>query len=236
MFGGTEKMIYKLSGITQSDMTWKQYAKALLISNIVMFGIGYVIVRLQGILPANPSGIAGMDPLLAFNTISSFLTNTNLQHYSGESGLSYLSQMTVIIYLMFTTPATGLALCMAFLRGVTGQKSIGNFYVDLVRAHTRILIPLSIVVGLVLVGQGVPQTMEPTVTATTIEGAEQQIARGPVAALESIKHLGTNGGGFFGVNSAHPFENPTPFSNVLEILIDVFNTCCSSFCFWTHDT
>ncbi|MGG3451816.1 potassium-transporting ATPase subunit KdpA [Domibacillus aminovorans] len=218
VFGGTEKIIYKISGITQSNMTWKQYAKALLISNIAMFGIGYLIVRFQGILPANPSEIAAMDPLLSFNTVSSFLTNTNLQHYSGESGLSYFSQMTVIIFLMFTTPATGLALCIAFLRGLTGQKSIGNFYVDLVRAHTRILIPLSIVVGLVLVGQGVPQTMEPTITATTVEGAEQQIARGPVAALESIKHLGTNGGGFFGVNSAHPFENPTPFSNVLEIL------------------
>lgn len=122
VFGGPEKIIYKISGITQSSMNWKEYAKALLISNLVMFGIGYLIVRLQGILPANPSEIAGMAPLLAFNTISSFLTNTNLQHYSGEFGLSYLSQMTVIIYLMFTTPATGLALCMAVLRGLTGQK------------------------------------------------------------------------------------------------------------------
>ncbi len=218
VFGGIEKGIYKISGITPSSMSWKQYAKALLLSNLVMFGICYLIVRLQGVLPGNPSNIPAMDPLLSFNTISSFLTNTNLQHYSGESGLSYLSQMAVIMYLMFTTPATGLALCIAFFRGLTGQKNIGNFYVDLVRSHTRILIPLSIVVGLFLVGQGVPQTLSPTAAVTTLEGTEQQIARGPVAALESIKHLGTNGGGFFGVNSAHPYENPTPLSNVIEIL------------------
>lgn len=218
VFGGVEKGIYKISGITPAPMSWKQYAKALLLSNLVMFGICYLIVRLQGVLPGNPSNIPAMDPLLSFNTISSFLTNTNLQHYSGESGLSYLSQMAVIMYLMFTTPATGLALCIAFFRGLTGQKNIGNFYVDLVRSHTRILIPLAIVVGLFLVGQGVPQTLSPTVSVTTLEGTEQQIARGPVAALESIKHLGTNGGGFFGVNSAHPYENPTPLSNVIEIL------------------
>jgi len=218
IFGGIEKGIYKLGGISTLEMTWKQYAKALLLSNIVMFGIGYLIVRMQGFLPGNPSNIAGMDPLLSFNTISSFLTNTNLQHYSGESGLSYFSQMSVIMYLMFTTPATGLALCIAFFRGLTGKRTIGNFYVDLVRAHTRILIPLSVIVGILLIAQGVPQTLHATVQATTIEGIQQQIARGPVAALESIKHLGTNGGGFFGVNSAHPFENPTPLTNVLEII------------------
>ncbi|MCM3003264.1 potassium-transporting ATPase subunit KdpA [Priestia koreensis] len=218
IFGGIEKGIYKLGGISTLEMTWKQYAKALLLSNIVMFGIGYLIVRMQGFLPGNPSNIAGMDPLLSFNTISSFLTNTNLQHYSGESGLSYFSQMGVIIYLMFTTPATGLALCIAFFRGLTGKRTIGNFYVDLVRAHTRIFIPLSVIVGILLIAQGVPQTLHATVQATTIEGIQQQIARGPVAALESIKHLGTNGGGFFGVNSAHPFENPTPLTNVLEII------------------
>ncbi|MTH53436.1 potassium-transporting ATPase subunit A [Bacillus mangrovi] len=215
---GFEKIIYKLSGIKLEQMTWKQYAVAALLSNIAMFAITYLVVRFQHVLPGNPSGIASMDPLLSFNTISSFVTNTNLQHYSGESGLSYLSQMMVIMYLMFTTPATGLAICIAFFRGLTGQKSMGNFYVDLVRAHTRILIPLSIVVGLVLVSQGVPQTLGGTINAATVEGAEQQIARGPVAALESIKHLGTNGGGFFGVNSAHPYENPNPFTNVLEII------------------
>ncbi|RAT99388.1 potassium-transporting ATPase subunit KdpA [Brevibacillus sp. Leaf182] len=218
VFGGVEKAIYKLSGIRVADMTWKQYAMAVLVSNISMVAIAYLLLRLQGMLPGNPSGIAAMEPLLSFNTAVSFLTNTNLQHYSGESGLSYLSQMLVIIYLMFTTPATGIAVVMAFMRGLTGQRSIGNYYVDLVRAHTRVLIPLAIVVTLLLVSQGVPQTMEPTATATTISGTEQQIARGPVASLVSIKHLGTNGGGFFGVNSSHPFENPTPLTNVIEIL------------------
>ncbi|MDC0764529.1 potassium-transporting ATPase subunit KdpA [Brevibacillus sp. AG] len=218
VFGGVEKAIYKLSGIRVADMTWKQYAMAVLVSNISMVAIAYLLLRLQGMLPGNPSGITAMEPLLSFNTAVSFLTNTNLQHYSGESGLSYLSQMLVIIYLMFTTPATGIAVVMAFMRGLTGQRSIGNYYVDLVRAHTRVLIPLAIVVTLLLVSQGVPQTMEPTATATTISGTEQQIARGPVASLVSIKHLGTNGGGFFGVNSAHPFENPTPLTNVIEIM------------------
>lgn len=218
VFGPIERIIYKLSGIQISEMSWKKYAKALLFSNLIMFIISYLIIRFQGVLPGNPSNIANMDPILAFNTAASFLTNTNLQHYSGESGLSYLSQMTVIIFLMFTTPATGLALCMAFFRGLTGQKNIGNFYVDLVRSLTRVLLPLSILIGLILVSQGVPQTFSSTAAATTLEGAAQNIARGPVAALESIKHLGTNGGGFFGVNSAHPFENPTGFTNILEIL------------------
>ncbi|MFF2590742.1 potassium-transporting ATPase subunit KdpA [Peribacillus butanolivorans] len=219
MFGKIERVIFKLSGIDTNDMRWQQYAKALLLSNLVMFIISYIIIRFQGVLPGNPSKIDSMEPLLAFNTAASFLTNTNLQHYSGESGLSYLSQMAVIIFLMFTTPATGLSLCMAFFRGLTNQRSIGNFYVDLIRSITRVLLPLSILIGLVLVSQGVPQTLNPTAIATTLEGATQQnIARGPVAALESIKHIGTNGGGFFGVNSAHPFENPNGFTNVLEIL------------------
>ncbi|MFJ7684427.1 potassium-transporting ATPase subunit KdpA [Peribacillus butanolivorans] len=218
MFGKIERVIFKLSGIDTNDMRWQQYAKALLLSNLVMFIISYIIIRFQGVLPGNPSKIDSMEPLLAFNTAASFLTNTNLQHYSGESGLSYLSQMAVIIFLMFTTPATGLSLCLAFFRGLTNQRSIGNFYVDLIRSITRVLLPLSILIGLVLVSQGVPQTLNPTAIATTLEGATQNIARGPVAALESIKHIGTNGGGFFGVNSAHPFENPNGFTNVLEIL------------------
>ncbi|PEZ78859.1 potassium-transporting ATPase subunit KdpA [Bacillus sp. AFS017274] len=218
IFGSMERYIYKLSGIKTHDMTWQQYAKALLLSNLVMFFISYMILRFQGELPGNPSDVDGMEPLLAFNTAASFLTNTNLQHYSGESGLSYLSQMAVIIFLMFTTPATGLSMCMAFFRGLTGQRNLGNFYVDLIRTITRVLLPLSILIGLILVSQGVPQTFSPTAIATTLEGATQNIARGPVAALESIKHIGTNGGGFFGVNSAHPFENPNGFTNVLEII------------------
>lgn len=218
VFGRMERYIFKLSDINTVDMKWQQYAKALLMSNLVMFLVSYIIIRFQGELPGNPSKIDNMEPLLALNTAASFLTNTNIQHYSGESGLSYLSQMAVIIFLMFTTPATGIALCMAFFRGLTGQRSLGNFYVDLIRTITRVLLPLSILIGLVLVSQGVPQTYSPTAVATTLEGATQNIARGPVAALESIKHIGTNGGGFFGVNSAHPFENPNGFTNVLEIL------------------
>ncbi|SIR69688.1 K+-transporting ATPase ATPase A chain [Peribacillus simplex] len=218
IFGRMERYIFKLSGIKTHDMKWQQYAKALLLSNLVMFFISYMILRFQGELPGNPSDVDGMESLLAFNTAASFLTNTNLQHYSGESGLSYLSQMAVIIFLMFTTPATGLSLCMAFFRGLTGQRSLGNFYVDLIRTITRLLLPLSILIGLILVSQGVPQTFSTTAVATTLEGATQYIARGPVAALESIKHIGTNGGGFFGGNSAHPFENPNGFTNVLEIL------------------
>ncbi len=218
LFGGLERGIFKAAGIQTNDMGWKEYAKALLMSNLVMFLMVYLILRLQGILPGNTGGIGNMEPLLAFNTAVSFLTNTNLQHYSGETGLSYLSQMTVIIFLMFTTPATGLALCMAFFRGLTGQRSVGNFYVDLIRSITRVLLPASILVGLLLVSQGVPQTLGGAVSATTLEGTVQHIARGPVAALESIKHLGTNGGGFFGVNSAHPFENPNAVTNVIEML------------------
>lgn len=218
VFGRMERFIFKLSGIKTGDMKWQQYAKALLISNLVMFIISYIIIRFQGELPGNPSKIDNMEPLLALNTAASFLTNTNLQHYSGESGLSYLSQMAVIIFLMFTTPATGIALCIAFFRGLTSHRSLGNFYVDVIRTITRVLLPLSILIGLVLVSQGVPQTFSPTAVATTLEGDTQNIARGPVAALESIKHIGTNGGGFFGVNSAHPFENPNGFTNVLEIL------------------
>lgn len=222
IFSPAERLIYKVSGINPSNMNWKQYAKALLISNFAMFTICYLIVRFQGFLPLNPSKIGNMEPLLSFNTISSFLTNTNLQHYSGETGLSYLSQMAVITFFMMAIPATGLALFMAVMRGITGQKSLGNFYVDLVRAITRILIPASLIVGLLLVSQGVPQTLGSTVTATTLEGTEQQIARGPIASLESIKHIGTNGGGFFGVNAAHPFENPTPFTNFIHILSMLF--------------
>ncbi|MGE7601554.1 potassium-transporting ATPase subunit KdpA [Peribacillus sp. NPDC097675] len=218
MFGWIEHGIFKIAGVKSSDMNWKQYAQALLLSNLVMFIISYIIIRFQGLLPGNPSEIANMDPLLAFNTAASFLTNTNLQHYSGETGLSYLSQMVVIIFLMFTTPATGLSLCIAFFRGLTGQRSLGNFYVDLIRSIIRVLLPLSILVSLILVSQGVPQTLDSTAVVTTLEGATQNIARGPVAALESIKHIGTNGGGFFGANSAHPYENPNGFTNVLEIL------------------
>ena len=158
-----------------------------------------------------------MEADLSFNTIISFMTNTNLQHYSGESGLSYAGQMCVIIFMMFTSAASGYAACMAFCRGLSGRK-LGNFYRDMVRITTRILLPAAFLVGLFLVSQGTPQTLMGNFTVETIEGIYQDIAVGPVAALESIKHLGTNGGGFFGANSSTPFENPTILSNIAELI------------------
>ncbi|MDU7891367.1 MAG: potassium-transporting ATPase subunit KdpA, partial [Finegoldia magna] len=165
----------------------------------------------------NPNKIQAMEESLSFNTIISFMTNTNLQHYSGESGLSYFSQMFVITMMMFTSAATGYAACVAMIRGILGKK-MGNFYVDFIKIITRFLLPASIIVGIILVSQGVPQNLNSNMIVSTIEGKNQQIASGPVAALESIKHLGTNGGGFFGANSSTPFENPNIISNIIELL------------------
>ena len=219
IFNKVDNTIYKIFKIDKEEMNWKQYVLAIIITNAVMIFAGYLILRIQGIGLFNPSEIGGMEESLSFNTIISFMTNTNLQHYSGESGLSYLSQMLVIIYMMFTSAATGYAACMAFIRGLAGKKkTLGNFYVDMVRITTRVLVPLAFIVGILLISQGVPQTLGGTETVRTIEGNLQDIARGPVAALESIKHVGTNGGGFFGANSSHPFENPTIVSNMIEML------------------
>lgn len=218
IFNPLDNTIYKICHIGRAGMNWKQYALHLLTTNAVMVFIGYLVLRLQGILFANPNGIEGMEPTLSFNTIISFMTNTNLQHYSGESGLSYLSQMLVIIFMMFVSAASGYAACMAFCRGLAGkQKDVGNFYEDMVRITTRILIPVSFIAGLLLIWQGVPQTLEANQTVQTIEGQYQDLAMGPVASLESIKHLGTNGGGFFGANSTTPFENPTIISDLIEL-------------------
>src|SRR5262245_3388461 len=210
-----EKAVLKLSGIDASEeMDWKRYARALVLSNVSMWIVTFLVVSLQGRLPLNPDGIAGMEPTLAFNTISSFTTNTNLQHYSGETGLSYLSQLITVVFLQFVTAATGMAALVAIIRalGGSGIEKLGNFYVDLTRAAARVLLPLAILVALVLISQGTPMTFEGAARVTTLEGAEQAIARGPVAAEVAIKQLGTNGGGYFGPNSAHPYENPTPLS------------------------
>ena len=212
--------IYKLGGVDpQKGMNWKQYALALLGTNAVMMAIGYVILRIQSIPLLNPNGIQGMKSDLAFNTIISFMTNTNLQHYSGESGLSYLSQMLVIIFMMFVSAASGYAACVAFIRGLAGKTKdhVGNFFADMVRITTRVLLPFSLVGGLLLVWQGVPQNFSENVVVQTLEGTYQVLGMGPVAALEIIKHLGTNGGGFFGANSATPMENPTILSNLIEL-------------------
>lgn len=220
VYGGTERFIYKLIGLKHREgMSWKVYALSFIATNIVLVAFSYLILRLQNALPFNPNAMGSMEPTLAFNTVISFMTNTNLQHYSGESALSYFSQMAVIMMMMFTSAATGFSAAIAFVRGITSKgKTIGNFFEDFVKAHTRIFLPISFIITLVLVVLQVPQTLDPTLTVKTLEGAMQQIAIGPVASLESIKHLGTNGGGFFGVNSAHPFENPNPLTNVIEIL------------------
>ncbi|MGD6794452.1 potassium-transporting ATPase subunit KdpA [Metabacillus indicus] len=217
-FGPFEHAVYKLSGIKQTNQSFRQYASALLLSNIFMIFIVYLVFRFQDSLPLNPSGIARMDPTLAFNTAISFMTNTNLQHYSGESGLSYLSQMIGITFMMFVAPATAFAAAIALIRGLSGNP-LGNFFVDLIRSITRVLLPIAFVTGLVFVFLSVPQTLDSSVTAKTLEGADQTIAMGPVASLLSIKEVGNNGGGFFGVNSAHPFENPNGMSNLLQILL-----------------
>ncbi|AJG98158.1 K+-transporting ATPase subunit A [Clostridium beijerinckii] len=219
LFDKIDNFIYKICGISKDDeMDWKEYIFSIIAVNAAMVFIGYIILRAQGFLFFNPNKINGMEQSLSFNTIISFMTNTNLQDYSGESGLSHFSQMIVIIFMMFTSAATGFSAAIAFIRGIIGRKGMGNFFVDMTRVTTRVLLPLSIIVGILLVSQGVPQTLSGTKTVTTIEGKMQDIAMGPVAALESIKHIGTNGGGFFGANSAHPFENPTPISNLIEIL------------------
>lgn len=211
--------IYKVCGIKRANMTGKEYVLSLIISNAMMVFVGYIILRIQALLFLNPNNINNMEATLSFNTIISFITNTNLQHYSGESGLSYLSQMLVITFMMFTSAATGYAACMAFCRRLVAKTdTIGNFFVDFVRVITRILMPFSIVVALILVSQGSPQTLNGNQTVQTIEGKLQDIALGPIASLESIKHVGTNGGGFNGANSTTPFENPTVLSNIVEML------------------
>ncbi|MCL2113424.1 MAG: potassium-transporting ATPase subunit KdpA [Streptococcaceae bacterium] len=214
-----DSLIYKCIRVKKQRMTWKKYAIALVLTNAVMVFWGYLILRVQTLPIFNPNGISAMEQSLSFNTVISFITNTNLQDYAGETALSYLSQMVVITFMMFTSAASGFAAAMAFIRGLSGKfQDMGNFYVDFVRIITRVLLPLSIIGALILVSQGVPQTLMHTLTVTTLEGKFQDIALGPVAALEMIKHLGTNGGGFFGANSAMPFENPNVLTNLVEML------------------
>lgn len=216
VFDRIDNLIYRVCRINRESMNWKVYALNLIMTNAVMILIGYVVLRAQGLLMLNPNGIGAMEPTLSYNTIISFMTNTNLQHYSGESGLSYLSQVAVIIFMMFTSAATGYSACMAFCRGLSGRP-MGNFYEDMVRNTTRILIPLSFIVGLILIWQGTPQNFQTNFTVHTLEGKWQDIATGPIAALESIKHVGTNGGGFLGANSSTPLENPTIITNLAEL-------------------
>jgi len=213
-----EQLIYQLSGVrSREDMTGWQYARAVLYSNLVMGIFVYLILMLQGVLPLNPTGLNAPSWDLTLHTTISFLTNTDQQHYSGETTFSYLSQIVCFGFLMFTSAGTGLAVGIAFIRGLTGRP-LGNFYVDLTQSITRILLPISIIGGLILLILGVPESLAEPATFTTLEGNTQVIARGPVAHFEIIKQLGENGGGFFGANSAHPFENPNAATNLLEII------------------
>lgn len=215
----TERIVLRLVGVKEGEtQDWRQYGRSLLISNLVMWLATWTIVTLQGALPLNPDAIGNMEPTLAFNTISSFTTNTNLQHYSGETGLSYLSQMLVITFLQFVTAGTGMAASVAIIRALGGNRltQLGSFYVDCTRACVRVLLPLSLLVGVICLSQGTPVTFEGAVTATTLEGQAQTIARGVTAPVVAIKQLGTNGGGYFGPNSTHPYENPTPLSNFTQ--------------------
>ncbi|MGJ5672142.1 MAG: potassium-transporting ATPase subunit KdpA [Nostochopsis sp.] len=218
VFNPVERIIYILSGIrSKQDMTGGQYIRAVLFSNLMMGVAVYLILNFQGILPFNPMDLKALRWDLALHTTISFLTNTDQQHYIPETTLSYFSQTAANGFLMFTSAATGLAVGIAFIRGLTGRP-LGNFYVDLVRAITRILLPISLIGAIALIISGTPQTLLPTQAVTTLEGASQYIARGPVASFEMIKLLGENGGGFFAANSAHPFENPNGASNLIEML------------------
>lgn len=213
-----ENLIYNLSGIRyKEDMTGWQYTRAILYGNLFMGIFVYLILMFQGMLPLNPTNLNAPSWDLALHTTISFLTNTDQQHYSGETTLSYLSQTIAIGFLMFTSAATGLAVGIAFIRGLTG-RILGNFYVDLIKSIARILLPISLVGALLLLILGVPETLASPATANTLEGNIQVIARGPVAHYEIIKQLGENGGGFFGINSAHPFENPNPLTNLIETI------------------
>jgi K+-transporting ATPase ATPase A chain len=215
-----ERTIYHLTGVDERrGMRWTEYAVALLLFSAVSLVVLYVLQRAQAWLPFNPQRFAGVAPDLAFNTAVSFTTNTNWQAYSGESTMSYLTQMAGLAYHNFVSAAVGLAVAIAFIRGIAQkeQDTIGNFWVDLVRGTLWVLLPISIVGALLLVSQGVVQNLKPYDVVRTVEGATQTIAQGPVASQEIIKQFGTNGGGFFNANSAHPFENPTPLANFLAM-------------------
>lgn len=220
IFNPLERLFFKISGIQpEEEMDWKQHLKALLTINFIWFVLGFVILMTQGSLPLNPDNNPSMSADLAFNTVVSFLVNCNLQHYSGETGLTYLGQYW-LLFLQFVSAGTGMAAAVAVFKAFRDKTTItlGNFYNYFVKSCTRILLPISFVVALLLVFQGTPMTFEGKDSITTLEGATQEVSRGPAAAFIAIKHVGTNGGGFFGVNSAHPFENPTYITNMEEMI------------------
>jgi potassium-transporting ATPase potassium-binding subunit len=215
-----ESGIYQLCGVDETDeQHWTSYVVAMLAFSVAGFVTLYAVMRLQNLLPFNPQGQAAVSPDLAFNTAVSFITNTNWQAYGGESTMSYFTQMVGLTVHNFVSAATGIALAIALIRGFARRsvRTLGNFWVDLTRATLYVMLPISIVVALVLIACGLPQNLGAYTEATTLEGAKQLIAQGPVASQIAIKQLGTNGGGFFNVNSAHPFENPSALSNLIEM-------------------
>lgn len=215
-----EAGLYRLAGTGPREQGWVAYAAAVLAFNLAGIALLFAILKLQGGLPLNPQGFEGMESWLAFNTAVSFVTNTNWQNYGGETTLSHFSQMAGLTVQNFLSAATGIAVAFAFIRAFArgGVATLGNFWVDMTRVTLFLLLPACIILTLAYVAMGVPQTLTASVTATTVEGAQQVIALGPVASQLAIKMLGTNGGGFFNVNSAHPFENPTALSNFLQML------------------
>jgi K+-transporting ATPase ATPase A chain len=226
VLGPVERVLVRLCGVdARKEQTWVQYASALLAFSLFSVLIVYAIQRLQGVLPWNPQKFAAVEPGLAFNTAVSFPTNTNWQAYSGESVMSYFTQMAALAWQNFASAAAGIGVALALSRGFTrrpgptGPRTLGNFWVDLLRAMLYVLLPISIVVALFFVSQGVIQNLSAYREVTTVEGAKQLLALGPVASQEAIKMLGTNGGGFFNANSAHPFENPTPLTNFVQMVL-----------------
>lgn len=214
-----EKIMYKLGGVDPTEeMSWKQFLKALLVINLFWFFWGMILLVSQGALPLNPDGNLGQSVHQAFNTCISFLVNCNLQHYSGESGLSYLTQLFVIMLFQFITAATGMAAMAGIMKALAAKttKTIGNFWYFLVRSCTRVLFPICLVIGFILIIEGTPMGFDGKMEVTTIEGQTQYVSQGPTAAIVPIKQLGTNGGGYFGVNSSHPLENPTYLTNMIE--------------------
>jgi len=221
-----ERLLYRLCGVDEKqEQTWAEYALSLLAFSAVTLLVTYGIERLQGALPLNPQKLGAVEPYLAFNTASSFTTNTNWQAYSGESTMSYLTQMAGLAWHNFISAAAGIGVALALARGLTrrpgpdGARTLGNFWVDLVRGTLYVLLPLCVVFALVFVAMGMIQNLAPYTQVSTLEGGKQVLAMGPVASQEAIKELGTNGGGFFNANSAHPFENPTPLTNFIELVL-----------------
>ncbi|APR79931.1 Potassium-transporting ATPase A chain [Minicystis rosea] len=221
LLGPVERFVYRLAGVApEREHTWTQYAGALLAFSLVTQLFSYAVMRVQAALPANPTHLPNVTPWLSFNTATSFTTNTNWQSYAGEATMSYLSQAVALTSHNFWSAGVGICVAVALIRGLSRAETdkVGNFWVDLVRVHLYVLVPICVVYALFLVSQGVIQTWAGPVSISTLDGGAQSLLRGPVASQEAIKMLGTNGGGFFNANSAHPFENPTPLTNFVQML------------------